>query len=158
MNGQEDQILLEIQRFLGSHSTATLATCGDDGPWAADIYFVSRGLRIYFLSDPDTRHGRHIGDGATVVLTVHGEFWHWSEIKGVQMVGWCYPAPDGEAQEGLNLYALKFPFLSELLGGSPADLEALRSAFSVRVYAVDVRWVRWLDNSRGFGFKWERDI
>ncbi len=152
MTDQHDRIAHEVEAFLAQRSTATLATCGADGPWAADVFFASLGLSLCFLSDPDTLHGRHIGAGNSVAVTVHGEYWHWMEIKGVQMVGWCYPAEGEHAQTALQAYTSKFPFLSQLMGG-PVDLGTLAERFSARVYIVEPRWIRWIDNSRGFGFK-----
>jgi hypothetical protein len=150
----DDQSRQEVEAFLAAHSTATLSTCGAEGPWAADVFYANLGLSLCFLSDPNTRHGRHIGSGNSVAATIHGEYWHWMEIRGVQMVGQCFPAQGRQAEEALDAFARKFPFLPELLGGQVSP-DILAVKFSARMYILEPRWLRWLDNGRGFGFKAE---
>lgn len=150
----DDETVREVQAFLEAHSTATLATCGRDAPWAADVFYASLQLRLCFLSDPETLHARHIGTGSTVAVTVHGEYWHWQDIRGLQIVGWCFPVEGSQAEAALQAYVQKFSFLPELTGGR-VDLDTLASKFSAKMYMVEPRWLRWLDNRRGFGFKAE---
>ena len=46
--------------FLEAHSVASLATAGANGPWAAAVFYASRGFTLYFLSAPTTRHSRNL--------------------------------------------------------------------------------------------------
>ena len=77
-----------VRRLLERFSTATLATAGPAGPWAAAVFFASDAeLRLYFVSDPNTRHGRDLAADPRVSATVHGDCAAWSEIRGLQIEG-----------------------------------------------------------------------
>ena len=44
--------LQRVLCYLRDHHVATLATSGDQGPWAAAVFYANRGSTIYFLSAP----------------------------------------------------------------------------------------------------------
>ncbi|GBD07998.1 hypothetical protein HRbin22_00224 [Candidatus Thermoflexus japonica] len=137
-----------VLRFLGQRSTMTLVTADEDGsPYAASLYFVHDGqLRLYFLSSPESRHVRHLAARPEVAVTIHGEPWDWKTIQGLQLTGAAEPVEDPEERERVMArYREKFPFLHELP-------QALAHA---RLYRVTPRWVRWIDNTKGFGYRVE---
>lgn len=135
-------------RFLSQRSTLTLATADESGrPYAASLYFVhDESLRLYFLSSPESRHVRHLLARPEVAATIHGEPWDWKTIQGIQLMGTADPVEDPEERErAMARYRAKFPFIGELP-------QALAHA---RLYRVTPRWVRWIDNTRGFGYRVE---
>lgn len=135
-------------RFLERRSTMTLATADPAGrPHAASLYFVhDERLRLYFLSSPESHHARHLQDRPEVAVTIHGEPWDWRTIQGVQIAGTAGPVEDPqEREEAMARYRAKFPFV-----------EALPQALAhARLYRVLPCWVRWIDNTRGFGYRVE---
>ena len=132
--------------FLSAHNTLTLATVGDDGrPHAAALFYAfTPDLRLIFLSEPDTLHARHIGEGAPVTVTIQADGQDWRRITGLQLHGWAEPADD-TARE---IYLARFPFI--------ALTETLARALkSVRFFKITPAWARLIDNRLGFGHKQE---
>jgi uncharacterized protein YhbP (UPF0306 family) len=129
-------------------STMTLATVSSNGqPHAAPVYFAAGGnLHLYFFSDPGSQHGQDIKGRPEAFCAIYPECHDWRDIRGLQLRGRVRrvePGPEWAA--AWELYAAKFPFVSELK-------EAVaRNA----LYVFETRWARLVDNRRGFGFKEE---
>ena len=71
------------------------------------------------------------------------------QIRGLQLHGTCQGLPAGEEHDmAMELYMRRFTFIAE----SP-DLR--RAVESQQLYRVTPTWLRWIDNSRSFGFKHE---
>jgi len=137
-----------LRDWLPGQSTLTLATVSPAGlPAAADLYFVSdEHLRIYFISERGSRHAAHIGSGCPVAATVHGAAWDWREIRGVQLQGDCRPISSTRRRAAaLALYGRKFTFLHTFAALLPHHT----------LFVITPRWIRWLDNSAGFGYRQE---
>ena len=134
-----------------SLSTMTLATSGVYGsPHAAPVYFAAdQALHLYFFSDPDSLHSRHLAENPRAAAAIYPECHDWRDIRGLQLHGQVHPVPPGpEWDAAWELYAAKFPFVSEL-----------RLVVEVNVlYGLTPGWVRLVDNRRGFGFKQEWDL
>jgi uncharacterized protein YhbP (UPF0306 family) len=138
----------EIRDWLREQSTLTLATVGPEGePAAADLYFAAdEDLRVYFISEQGSRHVAHIGHGAKVAATVHAQAWDWREIRGLQLEGLCRPLLSvHERTAALALYGRKFTFLHTFAAILPRHT----------LFVIAPRWIRWLDNSVGFGHQRE---
>lgn len=140
----------EFCTFLAEHNALTLAYADAGGPGACGLWFAAdEALALYFLSSPSTRHGTALQDGADVAFAVHKDDQDWRAIRGVQGQGWCAPVRGPEAERGWRAYAAKFPFITRQF----ADLEAaLASAW---LWRISPRWLRLIDNARGFGDKRE---
>ena len=136
-----------VAAFLAAHHVLTLATVDEDGPAAAALFYAAADVRnIYVLSDPGTRHGRALARDDRVAATIQAETMDWTAITGLQLRGTAGAlADDAEAR---RLYLLRFPFAATLMtGGAPH-----------RFYRISARWVRFIDNSRGLGFKEESQL
>ena len=144
----------QVDAFLTSRSTLALGTVGAEGmPQVAPLFFVhtfSEGgaLRVYWLSDPDSRHSANLHARPTAAVAVYAPVWGWREIRGVQMEGRAAPVHEAaERERVLALYRAKFPFVTAV-----TFAVLVRSA---TLYALHVVWLRWLDNAQGFGHKRE---
>ena len=137
-------------------STMTLATTGDQGePHTAPVYFaavqeasysVQLAMRLYFFSDSDSQHVRDIDHQPAAAVAIYPESTSWQDIRGLQMRGMVYRVePGSEWERAWESYRLKFPFVMAL------KAIVARNA----LFAFQPRWLRWLDNRRGFGFKQE---
>ena len=73
--------------FIRKQSTMTLATCKEDKPWAAPVYFVFFKSSFYFFSDPCCRHISESTENRRVSASIHGVASTWQEIRGLQMSG-----------------------------------------------------------------------
>jgi uncharacterized protein YhbP (UPF0306 family) len=145
-----DEMRPMLREFLAGQSTLALATVGaEDGrPQVAALFFASDdAFNLYWISDSDSRHSLNLADWEDVAATVYGDTWDWTGIKGVQIEGGAESVnEEGERQRALALYRAKFPFVTDKF----ADL----IAESV-IYVLRPRWLRWLDNTRHFGYKQE---
>ena len=139
---------LKLREFLDEHRTLTLATVDDEGPWAADVYYVLVETGLWFFSKPDSRHARAVAADPRAAGTVHAVAEGWTDIRGVQMAGAVEPSPAGEVRDrAVKAYRAKFPFAVPLLVG---ELLA-----KVRFYRFVPEAVFWIDNSKGLGGRTE---
>lgn len=148
---------LQIEELL-QVSTLTLATTGPEGvPHAAPLYFVATGrltdtaqpLRLYFFSDPNSRHGQHLAQRPQAAAALYPESDSWLTIRGLQMHGEVRPVEPGpEWEQAWAAYESKFPFVR--------DLQSVVARNTL--YAFFPSWVRRVDNRQGFGFKEEYEI
>jgi uncharacterized protein YhbP (UPF0306 family) len=131
-------------------STMTLATVGPDGePHAAAVYFAADDChRLYFFSDPESRHIQDIARDGRAAATLFPECFDWPEIRGLQLRGVVRRVEhESESEHAWEAYAAKFPFVTEL-----------RPVISTnQLYVFSPNWTRLLDNRRGFGFQQEWD-
>lgn len=154
-----------IRAFLQSHDTLTLATTGPDGrPHAAAVFYaLDESDRLLFLSAQTSRHSQNIVHTAQVAGTVQADGQRWSEIRGVQLEGTARLLEEaGEVAAGATAYLARFSFLLEFKSllqshSSPANgLTGIHRALQdSRLYELRPRWVRMIDNTRGFGHKEE---
>jgi hypothetical protein len=134
--------------YLESHSVATLATCGPDGPWAAAVFYASEGFRLYFLSLPSTRHGRNLAADSRAAATVQEDYRDWPEIKGVQMEGPTTVLDGFERHRATGLYFRKFPLVAD-----PAEPKIAAALSRVAWYCLVPDRVYFVDNAAGFGHR-----
>ena len=154
------ELRLRLLAFLHHHDTISLATIGPVGePQAAAVFYVAdSGLDLYFLSDPQSRHGRNLAREPRVAATIQADGQNWREITGLQIEGTATKI--GGARENARvaqLFAERFDFLRALSGdedeGGPV---ALRGPIAdSRIYILRPAWIRLIDNRLGFGHKEE---
>ena len=77
-----------VRRFLSENRLLTVATHGSH-PWIACVYYgFDDDLTIYFISDPTTMHGKHIGKNEKVAIAIADSNQKpESKKKGVQLYG-----------------------------------------------------------------------
>jgi uncharacterized protein YhbP (UPF0306 family) len=145
-----------IQLFLHAHSTATIATTGPAGPWAAAVFYASDPeLRLYFVSDPRTRHGRDLAADPSAAATIHPDCSSWRQIRGLQIDGRVALLGGHERADGLALYLARFPEV-QALAREPGDKDEQRIARrldTAGLYRLTPVSIRLIDNTRGFGFR-----
>ncbi len=155
MTDEPIDILREAAALLAECRTASLATVDAHGnPHAANIQFAyDDWLRLYFVSNDDAAHSRHIAANPAVALTVyHPDDQAPATIHGLQLHGQAQAiTKDTERSRALALYAARFPFITT----DPA----LRAAIEQQTfYHLTPTWLRLIDNRRGFGWKAELDL
>lgn len=147
----------EIVRYLASHHVATLATAGAGRPWAAAVFYASRDLTLYFVSDPASRHCRNLHDHPTAAVAIHENYDDWRQIQGVQLEGTVDAVPANELPGALRAYSAKFPFVKEML--TPQGLFRVRGrTLTARFYRLSPMRILLLDNRRGFGHREELSV
>jgi len=133
----------------------TVATAGPDGPAAAAVFYVSRGLDLYFLSAPHSRHCVNLEADPRVAATIQDAPAAWSDIRGLQLTGTARRLDDADADEARRLYCARFPEATTSAGAASALARAL---LRIRWYGLVIEHLRFIDNSRGFGHRdeWSR--
>lgn len=141
----------EIEAFLAAHHTVSLATVDDAGaPHAANLLYAPAGLVLYWMSDTETRHSRHIEQRPDVTATVAPDYTDFRLIRGVQIFGRARRLGGAESLATVGRMIRRYGFLAELANG-PA---ALRAAFEkAGFYCLEPDRITLIDNTKGFGHK-----
>jgi uncharacterized protein len=134
--------------YLAGHGVMTLATHGDEGPWAAAVFYVNRGFDLYFLSSPRARHSANLAANPAAAATVQEDYADWTAIKGIQLEGVVEPLSGEDAVHAQALYAAKFP-IARLDGTTPTTIAVALSR--IAWYRLAARRVYFVDNAAGFG-------
>jgi uncharacterized protein len=141
----------QILDYMATHNTMTLATCRDDVPWAATVFYASDDLRFYFFSAPDSRHCQNLAGNARVAVTIQEDYRDWRKIKGIQLEG-RVAAVDSliEKAKAMAAYARKYPDVMKVFA-NPASGALYQAFLKVRFYCVTPAKVFFIDNEQGFG-------
>ena len=137
--------LAEAARLLDSQRTMVLAVALEAGPpHAAPLYFVrGEGFRLYWLSSRESLHSREIERAGAAAAAVFRPSRRWADLRGVQMRGIASRAR--KSRDLIEKYKAKF--------GLGDELDSVISRSSL--YCFEPRWMRLIDNRRGFGWNME---
>jgi hypothetical protein len=138
------------EELLRSQHTLVLATVNQDGsPHNTPLfYIVGEGLRLYWLSSHKSPHSLNLKNGP-VSVAIFQPASGWRAIRGAQMRG---PA---QAVRGLREKAeVLARYQREFALGPEFAAVIARS----RLYVFEPAWVRYIDNSRGFGYRSEFSV
>jgi uncharacterized protein YhbP (UPF0306 family) len=137
-----------IAALLSEQTTLSLATTGEDGQAcvAPLFYFADQGLSLYWLSSESSLHSRNLNRTPRAAATVYRNAASWKQIRGVQISGAASKVTDPERRAPLiQAYCERFRI------GRVLRLAVRQSA----LYAFQPEFFRYIDNARGFGFKFE---
>lgn len=137
-----------IIAYMREHNTLTLATEKSSIPFVCSLFYVNNELELYFVSESKTQHAQNIAENPAVGVTISEDHRDWRAITGIQLEGSCEMLGASQSVRPLAMYAQKFPFV--------ASLSAAMA--KVKFYKITPRWIRFVDNTRGFGFKEEIDL
>ena len=138
-----------VMAFLDAHHVMSLATVGGDGPHAANLFYARDGYALIWVSDPTSRHSRHIDERAAVAATIARDCCDFPDVQGLQVRGraWRIAHPQEEARARAGLEA-RYPFLHRLSEGK------LRSAYErARLYRLEPECIVLIENQSDFGSK-----
>lgn len=128
----------------------TLATVDAQGaPHAATVYFApDEALSLYYFSDADTLHGRHVRDNPSAAAAMQTRPHMWQQIRGVQLHGRVEAVTDTDAwNHAWQCYEAKFPRIK--------DVENMLR--DLQLYRFTPTWVRLIDYSIHYGHEVETD-
>ena len=88
MKTPSDQELKRLaEDLIVGQNTMTLATAQYNTAWAAPVYYVSIEFKLYFFSDPTSRHIQESMESDQASAAIFSPASTWQEIRGVQMSG-----------------------------------------------------------------------
>ncbi len=89
----------------------TLATSGEEGPWAAPVIYAwenhSAAVSLYFMSRLSTRHVKNLLDAPRVAAAIHPN--ETRPLRGLQVEGTVELLRGKEALRVIRLYLRRFP-------------------------------------------------
>jgi uncharacterized protein len=132
--------------YLASQHVMTLATQGNDGVWAAPIFYAQREFDLYFLSADHTRHIRHIEENPVVAAAIYEQQHDWTAIRGIQLEGEVSRLTGAVLAAAIARYLARFP--------SVATEPELASALPrVSWFRLRPHRLFFVDNSQGLGHR-----
>ncbi len=143
--------LATVAAFLASQNALALSTVGPGGePCIAPLfYLVEQGLRLCWFSSRSSRHSCNLRNNGQAAVAVYAPGPDWRKIRGVQMRGTVSVIKDPERRRTVaREYAARFQL------GPSFNAAIARSG----LYAFEPSWVRYIDNSRRFGYKFELSV
>lgn len=143
--------LRQIQSLLRRQTTLVLATAdGHARPRSTPLFFLAGpDLRLYWFSSRASLHSRNCGRDPRASVAIFRPARAWRQIRGVQMDGLVSVVSDGAVRRRLTQdYCARFEL------GDQFAASIRRSA----LYCFAPAWLRYVDNARGFGFKFERAL
>ena len=148
--GVSAETAARIAAFLDSHHVMSLATCGADGPHAANVFYVRDAFALLWVSDPLTRHSIELEADPRVAATVAPDYGDFNEICGVQISGAARRIADAtERHLARALLEARYPSLQRL-----SDRPQVKRAYEAAgLYRLVARRMVIIDNNRGFGHK-----
>lgn len=157
LDSRQGSLRSRIAAFLESHTTLTLATVGSDAlPAAAAVFYAhDPELNLYFLSEPDTRHGQNLIANSHAAGTIQADGQDWRSIQGLQVQGEAFLLPAPQVLRAATLYGRKYTFVGSLLGGSGGPVSLAGPLARARFWILRPAWFRLVDNTVSFGFKEE---
>ena len=144
----------ELLEYLKGHHVMAIASCHENVPWAAAVFYASDNFDLYFLSNPKSRHGTCIAHNARVSAAIHEDYSNWREIRGIQLEGRAERLTSIKLQARFwNVYGKKFPFVKEFFRpGSVREMLSTKVT-GIRLYRIVPSQVYYIDNSKGFGHR-----
>jgi len=146
----DDALRKRVLGFLKKAKVASLATVDEAGnPHSCSIFFANdEQFRFFFVSAPDSDHSLHAARNANVAGAVYAHVRAPNRVHGIQFHGRCSPINDPDLrQHAWKHFSGKFPYVA---------LPPLRQRFDAeQFYMVEMTWMRFTDNRKGFGWKQE---
>ena len=132
-----EQVPADVLDYLGSQKTLTLATSGDDGPWAATLTYANDDSDIYIWTKPGSNTARHLDQNPVAAFAIDEYTEDWKQTKGIQGRGACKVVEGEGIARAADLIGQKYP---QLRPGSTS---------AVVFYKIEPDSLELIDNSRG---------
>ncbi|MDR3717847.1 MAG: pyridoxamine 5'-phosphate oxidase family protein [Bryobacteraceae bacterium] len=140
-----------VAALLNSQTTLALATVAEDGsPHIAPLFYLAgEALDLCWLSSASSVHSRNLKRNPAAAVAVYSPAASWREIRGVQMRG-----PVTVVHERAERHRIVEAYVERFQLGALFRARIARS----RIYRFQPEWIRYLDNTAHFGYKFELTI
>lgn len=137
-----------IRALLRSETTLVLASTGADGmPRSTPLFFFADAeMHLFWFSSRSSLHSRNcvLSPEASVAISTNAHT--WQQIKGVQMQGRVSLVADRALRKSITA-----AYIERFALGNLFSLAIRRCA----LFCFTPRWLRYIDNERRFGYKFE---
>jgi uncharacterized protein YhbP (UPF0306 family) len=137
-----------IRSLLREQATLVLATTGSEGvPRSTPLFFLADdSFNLYWFSSRSSLHSRNCQLSPDASVSVSTDARTWQQIKGIQLQGRVSIIADRALRKSITArYIERFQL------GNLFSLAIRRSS----LYCFTPHWLRYLDNTRRFGYKFE---
>jgi uncharacterized protein YhbP (UPF0306 family) len=143
--------LEKVARFLETETTLALATVSKEGLSRVTplFYLPQDGLRLFWFSSSASAHSRNLKRNPRSAVTVFRCTADWKEIRGVQMMGAVSVVSDAALRRAIaKTYTTRFHLGKVFVAAISAST----------LYCFQPDWLRYIDNSRRFRYKFELSL
>lgn len=140
----EDSLYRKILKLLDEHRLMSVATLRADGwPQTTTVGYVSDGLTLWFICDPNSQKAANLARDCRISLTIDRDTDEPMAITGLSMAAQARPVTDPVELDGVM----------QRLGDKFPEYKALPTppAGSVQAYRVTPVVISVLDYSQEFG-------
>ena len=140
-----------VRSLLRAQTTLVLATVGPHNlPRSTPLFYIADNeLNFYWFSSRYSLHSRNCALAPETSISISSSAQTWQQIQGVQMQGRVSIVIDRALRKQITAdYVDRFNL------GSLFSLAIRRSS----LYCFTPHWLRYLDNTRRFGNKFELDL
>ncbi len=151
MSESRKEILQSINSLLRSQSTMVMSTCDAAGlPHATPLFYLTGNqLELYWFSSLASTHSLNVEAVPRASVAIHVATERWQEIRGLQMRGTVHKITERIQRRELSReYRARFNL--------SVFFRAVMAKSSLYVFRPS--WIRYIDNTRRFGFKFEADL
>jgi hypothetical protein len=153
-----DDLKQQVIQYLRAHNTMTLATCANEVPWAATVFYASEEWKLYFFSVPQSRHCQNLAANPRVAVTIQEDYKDWRRIKGIQLEGKGRLVDSTlEKTKAMTVYARKYPEVIKLFT-TPGSGVFYQAFLKVKFYCIVPDKMHFIDNEQGFGKRQELEL
>ena len=137
----------QVAELLRSESTLALSTASDGAPRSTPLFYIADdALRLYWFSSASSEHSRTLRQNPEAAIAVYRPTADWRRIQGVQMRGRASAVAERERRSEIAAaYCERF-------GLGPVFKTAMARS---RLYVFEPHWIRYVDNSKRFGYRFE---
>ena len=127
----------------------TIATVGKKNASAAAVFYapIKESKSLLFVSNEKSEHIMNCKENSHCAATIQEDGLEWSVIKGLQIKGEISIAD----KKYWTNYFEKYPYIK-------ADETLSKALENVKLYEFKIKWIRMIDNSKGFGNKIEYNL
>ena len=120
----------------------TIATANNGNPAAAAVFYVpiNEGRRLLFVSSEKSEHITNLKNNINCAVTIQEDGQDWNIIRGIQIKGEIRESDDKNWEK----YFDKYDYINN-------DETLSKALAKVKLYELRIKWLRMIDNSKGFG-------
>lgn len=156
----EKELRERIQNILDNQRIITLSINDEEGPWAVPVFYASSGFDLYFVSNPNSRHGKAAQKQPHFAGAVFNPLSVWREIQGLQIFGKVsVPDEEKEIEQIREIYVKKYPFTDIFFKTKDTLPPPLAAKITdVCFFTIQPIRITLVDNTIHFGFHHVLDL